>query len=291
MVAGNVTVLPQPWFILVAMSTPPLFDELLLRPQWPVPPNVRAVFTTRQGGVSVAPYDSLNLGSHVGDDAQAVSHNRDVLRRTVGLESNYLEQVHSTRVQALSGPLDRVVCADGSATAQRDVVCTVMVADCLPVLLADCQGRWVAALHAGWRGLLGEGGVGVVEQGVGQFLEAFWPLPPESTAQSASDLIAWLGPCIGPTAFEVGAEVREAFVSVDTGAEACFSSLPQGKWLADLPALARRRLATCGITRVYGNDGSLPWCTVSNPARFFSHRRDRVSGRMAACIWIDGGDA
>jgi YfiH family protein len=289
MVAGNVTVLPQPWFILVAMSTPPVFDDMFLQPQWPVPTQVRALFTTREGGVSVAPYQSLNLGGHVGDDAQAVAHNRDVLRRAVGLEPNYLEQVHSTRVQALSGALDRVVCADGSATSVPGVVCTVMVADCLPVLLADRQGRWVAALHAGWRGLLGEGGVGVVEQGFAQFLESFKPLAPVNTAQGASELIAWMGPCIGPAAFEVGAEVREAFVAADAGAGACFSPLPQGKWLADLPALARRRLAACGITEVYGNDGSLPWCTVSNPARYFSHRRDRISGRMAACIWIDGG--
>ena len=115
------------------------------------------------------------------------------------------------------------------------------------------------------------------------------PLAPVDTAQGASELIAWLGPCIGPTAFEVGAEVREAFVAADAGAGACFSPLPQGKLLADLPALARRRLAACGITEVYGNDGSLPWCTLSNPARYFSHRRDRISGRMAACIWIDGG--
>lgn len=263
--------------------------DALLLPQWPVPPQVRAVFSTRQGGVSGAPYDSLNLGSHVGDDAAAVARNREVLRQTLGLEPNYLEQVHSTRVLALEKSQEQVPCADGSATTVPGVVCTVMVADCLPVLLADRQGRWVAALHAGWRGLLGEAGVGILEQGVEQYYKAFSPSALVDTAQGASDLIAWLGPCIGPSAFEVGGEVREAFVAVDVGAAACFQPLPQDKWLADLSALARRRLAACGITRVYGNDGSLPWCTVSNPSRFFSHRRDRISGRMAACVWIDGG--
>ena len=263
-------------------------DDLLL-PQWPVAPNVRAVFTTRQGGLSAAPYDSLNLGSHVGDDPAAVAHNRAVLRQHIGLEPNYLEQVHSTRVVALDAALTGTACADGSATRAPGVVCTVMVADCLPVLLSDRQGRWVAALHAGWRGLLGADGLGVLEQGVGTYCKAFCTSARTDIVQAATDLIAWLGPCIGPTAFEVGVEVRQAFVAVDAGAAQCFQPLPQGKWLADLPALARRRLAACGVTAVFGNDGSLPWCTVSNPTRFFSHRRDRVSGRMAACIWRERG--
>lgn len=263
--------------------------DAVLLPQWPVAPHVHAVFTTRQGGVSAAPYGSLNLGSHVGDDPAAVAHNRALLKQHLGLAPNYLEQVHSSRVVALDAALPGTACADGSATHAPGVVCTVMVADCLPVLLSDRQGRWVAALHAGWRGLLGQGGVGVVEQGVAQFLESFKPLARVDIAQCASDLIAWLGPCIGPAAFEVGAEVRAAFEAADAGAGVCFSPLPQGKYMADLPALARRRLAACGVTAVYGNDGSLPWCTVSNPSRFFSHRRDRVSGRMAACIWLERG--
>jgi hypothetical protein len=289
MVAGNVTVLPWAWFILVAIPIQALNAEVLLQPEWPVPPHVRAVFTTRSGGVSAAPYNSLNLGNHVGDDAAAVMHNREVLRQTLGLEPNYLEQVHSTRVLELTGALEQVACADGSATNVPGVVCTVMVADCLPVLLADRKGRWVAALHAGWRGLLGEGGVGVLEQGVARYFKVFEPLASVDAAQGASDLIAWLGPCIGPKTFEVGAEVREAFMAVDADADSCFVSQPGGKWLADLPALARMRLAACGVTQVYGNDGSLPWCTVSNPDRFFSHRRDRISGRLAACIWLEAG--
>lgn len=263
-------------------------DDLLL-PQWPVAAHVHAMFTTRQGGVSAAPYGSLNLGSHVGDDPVAVAHNRAVLRQHIGLEPNYLEQVHSTRVVPLDAALTGTACADGSATHIPGVVCTVMVADCLPVLLSDRQGRWVAALHAGWRGLLGVDGVGVLEQGVGTYLRQFGSLAQAETRPTAIDLIAWLGPCIGPTAFEVGAEVRQAFVAGDAGAASCFQPLPQGKWLADLPALARRRLAACGVTAVFGNDGSLPWCTVRNPTRFFSHRRDRVSGRMAACIWRESG--
>lgn len=269
------------------MPMNPLPADALLLPEWPVAPNVRAVFTTRQGGLSAAPYDSLNLGNHVGDDPTAVAHNRALLQQHLGLAPNYLEQVHSTRVMPLDAALSGTACADGSATRAPGVVCTVMVADCLPVLLSDRQGRWVAALHAGWRGLLGEGGVGVLEQGVAAYCKDFGALALMDSAQAAPDLVAWLGPCIGPTAFEVGAEVRQAFMAVDAGAQQCFQPLPQDKWLADLPALARRRLSACGVTAVYGNDGSLPWCTVGNPGRFFSHRRDRVSGRMAACIWIE----
>lgn len=264
-----------------------LSADAVLLPQWPVAPCVRAVFITRQGGQSAAPYDSLNLGNHVGDDPAAVAHNRALLQQHLGLAPNYLDQVHSTRVVPLEAALSGTACADGSCTSQPGVVCTVMVADCLPVLLSDRQGRWVAALHAGWRGLVGEAGVGVLEQGVTAYYKEFGAVARVDTAQADSDLIAWLGPCIGPTAFEVGAEVRQAFVTVDADAAQCFQPLPQDKWLADLPALARRRLNASGITAVYGNDGSLPWCTVSNPSRFFSHRRDRVSGRMAACVWME----
>lgn len=263
--------------------------DALLVPQWPVPSQVRAVFTTRHGGISAAPYDRLNLGSHVGDDPHAVAHNRALLQQTLGLAPNYLEQVHGSVVLPLEGALASVPCADGSSTAQPGVVCSVMVADCLPILLADRNGRWVAALHAGWRGLLGQAGAGVVEQGVAAYCKAFMPLASVDTAQVATNLIAWLGPCIGPDAFEVGDEVRAAFVAERPEAADCFRAGPAGKWWADLPALARQRLACCGVSAVYGNDGSRPWCTVSNPARFFSHRRDRISGRMAACVWIARG--
>jgi YfiH family protein len=154
------------------------------------------------------------------------------------------------------------------------IACTVMVADCLPVLFTDGRGRRVAAAHAGWRGLA----AGVLEEAVGAF-------GPEAAAE---DLMAWLGPCIGSEAFEVGDEVRAAFEAAAPDAARCFKpGRAPGKWLADLPALARRRLQAAGVSQLHGNDGSPAWCTVNNPLRFFSHRRDRVSGRFAACIWRD----
>jgi YfiH family protein len=156
------------------------------------------------------------------------------------------------------------------------------VADCLPVLFTDHQGRAVAAAHAGWRGLAGTGGVGVLET----VSRALWNALPLPQAEAARQTIAWLGPCIGPGAFEVGDEVRQAFATQQSGATEMFKPYAPGKWLADLQGLARLRLAALGITHVYGNDGSTPWCTVSNPSRFFSHRRDRVSGRFAASVWL-----
>ncbi|HPW83770.1 MAG TPA: laccase domain-containing protein, partial [Rhodoferax sp.] len=159
----------------------------------------------------------------------------------------------------------------------------VMVADCLPVLLCDTQGRRVAAAHAGWRGLVGTDGKGILEAS----LEPFRPLAPVEYAQGATEIIAWLGPCIGPEAFEVGDEVRTVFVDVSPEADRCFRPLRQGKWLADLAGLARQRLQALGVTGIYGNDSTAAWCTVTNPSRFFSHRRDRVSGRQAACIWLE----
>jgi len=173
--------------------------------------------------------------------------------------------------------------ADGAFTQRSGLACTVMVADCLPVLLCDTQGRMVAAVHAGWRGLAGQGGEGVLEQ----IYRRFRPLAPVEYAQPAIKIIAWLGPCIGPTAFEVGDEVRAAFLESTPQAATCFIPAAPGKWWANLPGLARQRLAALGVTDVYGNNGSAPWCTVGNASRFFSHRRDRVSGRQAACIWLD----
>jgi YfiH family protein len=154
-----------------------------------------------------------------------------------------------------------------------------MVADCLPVLLADRQGRVVGAAHCGWRGLAGQQGIGA--------LEALWSAMAPQMQGEADLALAWLGPCIGPDAFEVGAEVREAFVARDPAAAACFRpAAAEGKFFADLQALARRRLRALGIHAIHGNDGSREWCTVSNPSRFFSHRRDRVSGRFAASVWL-----
>jgi hypothetical protein len=254
-----------------------------LVPQWPAPSHVHALCTTRAGGTSLAPYDSLNLGDHVGDRAQDVAANRVVLHQAIAAQPVFLSQVHGTHVERLMRNTAHGTPADGCITDQPGVACTIMVADCLPVLFSNAQGTLVAAAHAGWRSLAGQHGVGVLEQ----IFKRFRPLAPVHTAQTAIEVIAWLGPCIGPDQFEVGDEVRHAFVAHDPGASAMFSPQAGGKWLANLPGLARLRLAALGVTRIYGNDGGSPWCTVSNPSRFFSYRRDGVSGRMAACIWLD----
>ncbi len=244
-----------------------------LVPDWPAPANVRAVCTTRSGGVSLGPYDSLNLGDHVNDDADAVRANRERMAAVMGARPVFMQQVHGTRVAALSRETPDSISADGCVTDQRGIACTIMVADCLPVLLCDASGRAVAAAHAGWRGLAG----GVLEKALMAFEEAGDASPQET--------FAWLGPCIGPGAFEVGEEVKAAFEAHDASAAAMFAPHAPGKWLADLQGLARQRLQALGVTRIYGNDGGSAWCTVSNDSRFFSHRRDRVSGRFAACIW------
>lgn len=234
-------------------------------PQWPAPQSVRALQTTRLGGVSRPPYDSLNLGTHVGDDPLAVAANRNRLSALVPGEPVWLEQVHGIRVEQA----DVVGCAptaDACVSRRPRGVCVVMTADCLPVLLCDKAGTVVAAAHAGWRGLAD----GVIESTV-QAMQA-----------APADLMAWLGPAIGPQAFEVGPEVRTAFVAHDPAAAAAF--LPHdGKFLADLYQLARQRLAGLGVTGVYGGD----LCTYSDPQRFFSYRRDGRTGRMASMIWLE----
>ena len=240
-------------------------DLALIRPDWPAPPGVQAAMTLRTGGVSTGPYASLNLGDHVGDEPAAVVENRRRLREALGLPSEplWLEQVHGTAVAGFEGAgRPRADAAVALAPAQ---VCAVMVADCLPVLLADRVGTCVAAAHAGWRGLA----AGVLEATV-----AALPADP-------AQLTAWLGPAIGPEAFEVGPEVREAFLAVDPESADAFRRGKGDRWLADAYRLARQRLARAGVTDVHG--GGL--CTVSDPSRFFSYRRDGVTGRMAALIW------
>jgi YfiH family protein len=238
---------------------------------------------------------SLNLGGHVGDSPEAVAENRGRLgahlRAQGGLNVHYLHQVHGTDVTALDrldlAPGAAVPSADAAWTSQPGPVCTVLVADCLPVLLQACDDRGdavaVAAAHAGWRGLA----AGVLESTMAAVTQGLNAAP--------AHWRAWLGPCIGPQAFEVGDEVRQAFVDAQGPAAAqAFRLHPvaQGKWLANLPQLARERLASLGLslTEIGGNDASPAWCTVSNPSRFFSHRRDAArlgtSGRMAACIWL-----
>ncbi len=247
-------------------------------PHWPAPVNVRALCTTRVGGVSAGPYDSFNLGDHVGDAPEAVAANRARLRQRIGARPVFLRQVHGSAVAVLDAHTPDNTGADGCTTTASGVACTIMVADCLPVLITDMAGRRVAAAHAGWRGLAG----GVLAQTYRQF-EAEAPV---DAKREAIHTIAWLGPCIGPRAFEVGADVKAAFEAQSADAAGCFVPAPaEGKWLADLPALARRQLLALGVRAVYGNDGSDAWCTVNNSSQFFSYRRDAVTGRFAALVW------
>jgi polyphenol oxidase len=272
-----------------------------LVPDWPAPSNVRAVFTTRAGGVSAAPFDRMNLGDHVGDQPAQVQANRALLQRATGTRAVFLKQVHGSAVLTLDSASNDGQPADACVTTQRQLACTIMVADCLPVLLTTAQGDVVAAAHAGWRGLAGEG-FDAGQNGVLDTVYAsFKALAQAGRAQAAIKTIAWLGPCIGPSAFEVGAEVRAAFVAAQPEASRCFVALAPDdasgkgknrKYLADLQGLARLRLQALGVAQIYGNDGSPAWCTVSNPSRFFSHRAGAsgafgATGRMAACIWLD----
>ncbi len=234
-------------------------------PDWPVPGTVRALVTSRAGGVSTGAYASLNLGIAVGDDADAVAQNRARLHRHLPNAPRWLSQVHGVHVveaDVVSTP----VTADASIARAPEVVCAIQMADCLPVLLAARDGSLVGAAHAGWRGLA----AGVIERTVA------------TMAVAPSTLVAWLGPAIGPEAFEVGAEVRDAFLADDPACDAAFRPLREGKWLADLFALARGRLQRAGIESIHGGGVS----TFADPARFFSHRRDRITGRMAALIWL-----
>lgn len=244
-------------------------DKTWIVPDWPAPTRVRALVTTRGGGVSAAPYASLNLGDHVGDDPAAVAENRAVLRGALPAEPVWLNQVHGSGIvdaDCASG----IPAADGSVARNAGTVCAVLTADCLPVLLCDRAGTVVAVAHAGWRGLAG----GVVEAAV------------RAMDVDPVEVLAWLGPAIGPRAFEVGGEVRRIFVAQDPAAELAFvpqAGPPADKWLADIYLLARQRLARIGVTRVFG--GGL--CTFSDAERFYSYRRDGVTGRMASAIWLD----
>ncbi|WP_409421978.1 peptidoglycan editing factor PgeF [Pseudaeromonas sp. ZJS20] len=241
----------------------------LIRPQWPAPSRVQACFTTRDGGVSEGVYAGLNLGNHVADAPQAVAQNRQRLRQTLGLASEplWLEQVHGTEVFHCQGAAtQQPPRADAAVTRLTGQALTVMTADCLPVLLCDEAGSVVATAHAGWRGLCD----GVLEQTV------------QAMGMPGAQLLAWLGPAIGPNAFEVGDEVRAAFMAQDPAASAAFRPHVPGKWWADLPLLARQRLACVGIRRVYGGE----FCTHGDARRFYSYRRDGQTGRMAGLIWL-----
>lgn len=256
--------------------------EDCIQPDWPSPPNVRALITTRAGGVSEGPYRSLNLGDHVADRTDAVAENRGRLRRLLPNDPVWLRQEHGAtaiEAEAASNFAEHFAgkaadtrnsfrpAADASVARGAHLVCAVLTADCLPVLLCDRAGGCVAAAHAGWRGLA----AGIVEKTV-----LAMQSPPAM-------LIAYLGPAIGPERFEVGDDVLRAFVAHDAAAQSAFIARRNGKWLADIYALARMRLAGCGVQACYGGG----FCTVSD-ARFFSHRRDKITGRFASLIWLAG---
>jgi len=243
----------------------------LLDLDWRPPAGVRAAFTTRVGGVSSSPWDSFNLAIHVGDDPMRVAANRTRLRELLKLEVEpaWLNQVHEIAVKNIDGapfsPLPFT--ADAAVASRAGAACVVMVADCLPVLFASRDGQSVAAAHAGWRGLV----AGVLERTV-----AAMGVP-------GNELCAWLGPAISQDHFEVGNEVREAFVKADRAAFSRFRMNARGRWQADLVGLARLRLASLGVTDISGGN----WCTYADQERFYSHRRDKKGGRMAALIWRD----
>jgi YfiH family protein len=239
-------------------------------PNWPAPPEVRALSTQRRGGVSGVPFESLNLGAHVGDSAEAVGENRRRLGTAARLpaEPVWLSQQHGTNVLDLDGARDDAPArADASFTRRPGRVCAILTADCMPVLLASDSGAGVAAAHAGWRGLA----AGVIEATVRALA-----LPPQS-------LLVWLGPGIGPAHFEIGPEVREELLRSDPQAEAAFERNGRGRYTADLAALARRRLERLGIARIYGGDA----CTYTAPENYFSYRRDGRTGRQATLIWLE----
>jgi YfiH family protein len=251
----------------------------VLWPAWAASARVGALMSTRRGGVSVAPWDSLNLGTAVGDVDAAVAENRRRFAAMCGARPVWLRQVHGREVVRASSAMADAdpVTADAAWTDEPHIACTVQVADCMPVLLAAPEGRAVAAAHAGWRGLAG----GVLEATIDALCAA--------AACAPADVEVWLGPSIGPRQFEVGAEVLQAFGQTPEQPDPeCFveRAVGQGppRWLANLPQLARQRLARAGVRRIAGGEG----CTVEQRSRFFSYRRDRVTGRMAAAVWIRG---
>lgn len=238
----------------------------MIIPKWPAPKHVKAVSSTRIGGVSQGIYRGLNVGTHVGDTSSVVQRNRVITANQANMPSApiWLNQTHSTNILRVSEPTDVILDADGAVTSQKNVVLSAMTADCLPVLLTDIDGSQVAAVHAGWRGLAD----GIVENALLAF---------------DKPVMAWLGPAIGARVFEVGSDVLEAFTHFDSHAVKAFTPLPNGKWLADMTLLATQRLNKAGVELVY--DSNL--CTYSEPTRFYSYRRDGMTGRQCTFIWIE----
>jgi len=241
----------------------------MITPDWPAPDNIKAANTTRIGGVSLPPYDSFNLANHVGDSVESVASNRGSLTKLAPLpnEPLWLEQTHSTLVID-SHNWHSGIEADAIISHIDNHVCVVMTADCLPILLCNKQGDTVAAVHAGWRGLA----AGIIEKTIHSF------------SCDPHDIMVWLGPAIGPSQFEVGVDVYHAFTQHDPQTKLAFQQSDPDHYLADIYRLARQRLNNLGISAIYGGD----YCTVTDHQRFFSYRRDGVTGRMASLIWIDG---
>lgn len=247
----------------ISRSGTPFFQA-----EWPVPANVKTLITTRNGGVSEGVYRSLNLGAHVGDHLDCVARNREIVERQTGLPAVYLNQIHSNTVVNAAAHSGRSPDADASFDTTGTVACTAMTADCLPVLFCDRAGTVVAAAHAGWRGLAG---------GILQNTVAAMNVPPV-------EIMAYLGPAIGPDAFEVGQDVYDAFCTQNSVAAQAFEPIGGGKYLADIYTLARQVLKREGVDRVYGGGR----CTVLERDTFFSYRRDGTTGRMASMIWLEG---
>ena len=236
---------------------------ICITPQWPAPKNVFAAMSTRLGGCSQTPFAAMNVGMHCGDDAQAVQHNRQQLSELLALpqEPFWLQQTHSVRVTHAGTDNN----ADGAYTAEPKQICVVMSADCLPILMCSKDGIEVAAIHAGWRGLA----AGIISNGLAQF------------SCAAADVLVWLGPCIGPSAFEVGADVKAAFCAAQAQAEQAFRQTASDRWHADLHLLAQQQLQSLGVEKIYAD----PSCTWTDAERFYSYRRDGQTGRMASMIW------
>jgi len=241
-------------------------QPVFIQPDWPAPANVRAYVSTRQGGVSSSPYDGLNLGGHVGDAEENVRQNRALVSEALALpaEPAWLEQLHTTQVVD-AAEVQQPVQADASYSCEDKVVCAVMTADCLPVFFTADNGSEVAVAHAGWRGLAS----GILEATL------------EKLSTAPDHILCWLGPAIGPQQFEVGGEVRKAFLSAHTETEQAFTVKNDEKWLADIYQLARLRLQAAGVDQVFGGN----FCTYNNQQQFFSYRRDKDTGRMASLIW------
>jgi len=239
----------------------------MIYPDWPAPDTVKAISSTRQGGFSLPPYDGLNLGDHVGDNIDSVNKNRDWLANSAGLPQSplWLKQVHGTDVSFASNWQEGDE-ADAIISHRANQVCPIMTADCLPLLLCNQQGDCVAAIHAGWRSLA----AGIIEKTVSHF------------NCPTQDIMAWLGPAIGPDQFEVGTDVLTKFTQHSTIADLAFQQTDAEHYLADIVLLAKQRLNAVGINAIYGGDR----CTVSDPSHFFSYRRDGITGRMASMIWI-----